>query len=267
MKLVVYGLFALDIIQTALITRDAFFKFGTHFGNVTTFASLENLWLSVFVINAISGTIVQLFFAYRISVLSKLRILGTLVALLAVAGCAAGIASGVRAKISTLTNLATIAVSTKTESTVWLSISAGCDIVIGICMVTILSRNRATGLNPETDHATKKIIWLTIETGTLTTVVAILTMVFTIAFPDKAYCNILMDIIGKIYSNNFLVILNWRIKIVDGRSNVTQSATQQSSFHFSPPTMNQSAMSKTMAEVKIERQVWPENNYSREDNM
>ncbi|KAG7100235.1 hypothetical protein E1B28_002009 [Marasmius oreades] len=266
LKLVVYGLFALDIIQTALITRDAFFKFGTHFGNVTTFASLENLWLSVFVINAISGTIVQLFFAYRISVLSKSRILGGLVALLAVAGCAAGMASGIRAKISPLTNLGTIAISTKTEFSVWLSISAACDILITTSMVTILSRNRGTGLNPETDHAIKKIIWLTVETGTLTTVVAILTMALTIAFPEKAYCNILMDIIGKIYSNNFLVILNRRIRILDGRSNITQSATQQDSFRFSPPTTKRSGTSET-TEVKIERQVWPENNYSREDDM
>ncbi|KAG7086263.1 hypothetical protein E1B28_002230 [Marasmius oreades] len=167
LKLIVYGLFALDIIQTALITSDAFLKFGTHFGNVTIFASLKNLWLSVFVINAITGAIVQLFFAYRISVLSKSRILGALVALLAVAGCAAGIASGVQAKISKLNNLAAIAYSTRAEVSAWLSTSAACDIVITTSMVIILSQNRGTGLNPETDDAVKKIIWLTVETGGL----------------------------------------------------------------------------------------------------
>ncbi|KAF9256988.1 hypothetical protein L218DRAFT_880533, partial [Marasmius fiardii PR-910] len=81
LKLIVYVLFALDIVQTALITRDAFFKFGTHFGDVTIFASLENLWFSVFVINAINSAIVQLFFAYRITVLSKSKALGALVAI------------------------------------------------------------------------------------------------------------------------------------------------------------------------------------------
>ncbi|KAG7086103.1 hypothetical protein E1B28_003617 [Marasmius oreades] len=266
LKLVVYGLFALDIIQTALITKDAFFKFGTHFGNVTIFASLENLWFSVFVINATSGAIVQLFFAYRISVLSKSRIVATLVALLAVAGCAAGITSGVRAKISRVDNLSAIAFGTKTEFSVWLSISAACDIVITACIVTILSRNRGNGLK-KTDDTIRKIIWVTVETGTLTTLVAILTMALTIAFPEKALCTILMDIIGKIYSNNFLVILNRRMMIVDGRSIVTQSETQQDSFCFSSPNTNRSATSETITEVKIEQQVWPKNNDSKEEDM
>ncbi|KAF9260913.1 hypothetical protein L218DRAFT_1050362 [Marasmius fiardii PR-910] len=261
MKLVVYVLLALDIVQTVLITRDAFFKFGTHFADTSIFPHLENLWLSVFIINAINGAIVQMFFAYRIASLSKSRVLGIAVAILALAGGAAGIASGIRGKLSKFNTLATNALNTRVE--VWLSISAACDVLIATSMVTILSRRRKSGLNPVTDDAVSKIIWLTVETA----VVAILTMALTFAFPTKAYCNILIDILGKIYSNNFLVILNRRIRIIDGRSTISQLATHEHSLSFNAPDARRQTASAGMMEVKIQQSVWSEPSVSKEGDL
>ncbi|KAF9255326.1 hypothetical protein L218DRAFT_950858 [Marasmius fiardii PR-910] len=264
LKLIVYGLFASDIVQTALITRDAFFKFGTHFGDATIFGSLQNLWFSVFIINAINSAVVQLFFAYRITLLSKSKVLGALVAILALAGCGAGIASGAQAKLSKINNLGLIALNTEATFTTFLSTAAVCDIFITTSMVTILSKNRGTGTHPATHNTITKIIWLTVETA----VVAILTMALNIAFPAETYCNILIDIIGKIYSNNFLVILNRRIKIVDSRSIVLQSSVQPGSLHFSPPESKEKyTTNETLSEIRIQREVWTESNGSREGDM
>ncbi|KAF9254511.1 hypothetical protein L218DRAFT_806094, partial [Marasmius fiardii PR-910] len=220
LKLVVYGLFASDIVQTAIITRDAFFRFGTHFGDGTIFLSLQNLWFSVFVINAIDSAVVQLFFAYRITVLSKSKVLGTLVAIVPIEDTFT--VCNLHWSLIPLWTVITFVIQT------FLSIAAACDVLITASMVIILSQNRGAGLNPATSDAVTKIIWLTVETGKqpseIETVVAILTMALKIAFPTKAYCNIMIDIIGKIYSNNFLVILNRRIKIMDSRSTVSQSS-------------------------------------------
>ncbi|KAF9259660.1 hypothetical protein L218DRAFT_874253, partial [Marasmius fiardii PR-910] len=263
LKLVVFIMLMLDTLQTVLITRDAFIKFGVKFADPTEFYRIENLWLSVYIVNALNGAIVQLFFAYRILTLSGSRILGMVVALLAVAGVAAGIASGVQAKIIKYNNLATNALMTRSES--WLSIGSACDVLIVICMVTILSRKRNAGLHPATDDAVKKIIWLTVETA----IVAVLTMALTFAYPTKAYCNILIDILGKIYSNNFLVILNRRRSdsySLDTKTSVQPQMTQEHSLHFSTDS-HRHTLSSMIMEVKIQRQVSTESDSIKEEEM
>ncbi|KAG7087796.1 hypothetical protein E1B28_013737 [Marasmius oreades] len=215
MKLLVYFLLALDTVQTILITNDAFEKYGLEFSNPAGLSKMRNAWFSIPTISAINGTAVQLFFAYRIATLSGSKILGGFVALLAVTGGAGGLAAGVKSRI--VNNLATIAVKARTELTIWLSISGACDVIIAVCMVVILSRKK-TGFNTATDDAITRIIRLTVETGSLTAVLAIITVALFFGFPTRAYWNVPIDVLGKLYSNNLMVILNRRIKITDGRS-------------------------------------------------
>ncbi|KAF9254145.1 hypothetical protein L218DRAFT_806836, partial [Marasmius fiardii PR-910] len=75
MKLLVYFLLALDVIQTVIITNDAFQKYGIEFSNPAGLAKMRNAWLSIPTISAINGTAVQLFFAYRIATLSGSKFL------------------------------------------------------------------------------------------------------------------------------------------------------------------------------------------------
>ena len=66
-----YGLFLLDVLQTALVTADAFHWFVFGFGNMITLDdTFINSWDVPF-LDAIITTIVQVFYCWRIWVLSK----------------------------------------------------------------------------------------------------------------------------------------------------------------------------------------------------
>ncbi|KAK1231963.1 hypothetical protein PQX77_004913 [Marasmius sp. AFHP31] len=251
MKALVYGLLILDTVQTILITNDAFIKYGLEFAQVEGLSKMRNAWFSIPTISAINGTAVQLFFAYRISKLSESRILGALVAIMAVAGGAGGLAAGIQSRI--INNLAQVAVKARTELTIWLTISGACDVIIAICMTAILSRKRS-GFNSATDDAITKIIRLTVETGSLTAILAIITVVLFFSFPNRSYWNVPIDVLGKLYSNNLMVILNRRIKISDGRtSNGPQTSSSHQNFQG---TRNAHTSVAVEMPIKIHREVW-----------
>ncbi|KAL0067042.1 hypothetical protein AAF712_005826 [Marasmius tenuissimus] len=221
-KALVYGLLILDTVQTVLITYDVYIKYGLEYGNVAGLAVVRNGWLSIPIISALNATVVQLFFAYRIWKLSRSGILGIFVAVLAIAAGVGGVVTGIQAKI--INNLGQVAVRARTALTIWLTITGACDVVIAVCMTVILSRKRF-GFNDSTDDAITKIIRLTVETGTLTAILAMLTVILFCVFPNRSYWNIPMDMLGKLYSNNFMVILNRRIRMFGDNSDPTVPST------------------------------------------
>ncbi|KAL0574086.1 hypothetical protein V5O48_007871 [Marasmius crinis-equi] len=252
MKALVYGLLILDTVQTVLITNDAFIKYGLEFSKVSGLSAMRNAWFSIPTISAINGTAVQLFFAWRISKLSESNILGGVVALLSIAGGAGGLAAGIQSRI--INNLAVVAVQARTSLTIWLTISGACDVIIAICMVVILSKKRS-GFNTATDDAITRIIRLTVETGSLTAILAIITVALFFSFPTRAYWNVPIDVLGKLYSNNLMVILNRRIKISDGRTSTTAPQTS-SSHHNINPARNGTTSVQVDMPIKIHREVW-----------
>ncbi|KAL0067043.1 hypothetical protein AAF712_005827 [Marasmius tenuissimus] len=223
MKALVYGLFLMDAAQSVLVTHEAFVKYGLGFGNVRALAEVGTGWLSFPIIGAINAIAVQLFFAHRIMRLSESKLLAALVAILAIIGGAGGLTTGVQAKI--INNLPQLSAKAKVAITIWLTTTAACDLVIAAAMTLILSKKR-TGFNAKTDDVITNIIRLTVETGTLTAVLAILIVILYFVFPKASYWNAPTDFLGKLYSNNLLVILNSRMKISDG----TNTSGPQTSF-------------------------------------
>ncbi|KAK1222543.1 hypothetical protein PQX77_014603, partial [Marasmius sp. AFHP31] len=111
-KILVYGLFILEIVQTIVITCDVFVKYGLNFGKVEGLTAMRHNWFSIPTISAINGTAVQLSFTYLIAKLSESRTLGVLVAILAITGGTAGIVAGLQSKI--INNLMKVAVHART---------------------------------------------------------------------------------------------------------------------------------------------------------
>ncbi|KAK1216953.1 hypothetical protein PQX77_020400 [Marasmius sp. AFHP31] len=271
MKALVYGLFLMDTAQSILVTHEAFVKYGLGFGNVRALAEVGTGWLSFPIIGAINAITVQLFFAHRIVRLSESKILGALIAIvrnsslgcepgftkfsqLAIIGGAGGLTTGVQAKI--INNLPQLSAKAKVAITIWLTTTAACDIVIAAAMTLILSKKR-TGFNAKTDDVITNIIRLTVETGTLTAVLAILIVILYFVFPKASYWNAPTDFLGKLYSNNLLVILNSRMKISDG----TDSSGPQTSYsrHKSQSGSRNGQISVTQADmpvINIQREVW-----------
>ncbi|KAK0194724.1 hypothetical protein F5146DRAFT_1135480 [Armillaria mellea] len=73
-KYLVYGTYIIEIVQTALLTYDAFAKFGYGFGDLETLLEVRINWLN-FPIMGAAASVGQGFYAYRIFVLSRSRII------------------------------------------------------------------------------------------------------------------------------------------------------------------------------------------------
>ncbi|THU83381.1 hypothetical protein K435DRAFT_734000 [Dendrothele bispora CBS 962.96] len=215
LKAIAYFIYALELVQTILVTNDAFHAYGSGFGNYDELTSMHEYWFSVPIMSGIVALIGQLFFGYRIWVLSSSRVLPALVAVLAFTSSVAGVVTGVCVKeAGKITNLHQL--STKIAVGLWCGLSALCDIFIAACMTYLLSRNADTHI-ARTKLLVGRLIRLTIETGSVTATVALANLILITVFPDKTYYATFSLIIPKAYANTLLVILNSRLRIVGGR--------------------------------------------------
>ncbi|KAF8876048.1 hypothetical protein BD779DRAFT_176144 [Infundibulicybe gibba] len=213
-RYLVLGLYLVETLQTALITHDAFMTFVVDYGNLPTLRNAQLEGLSTPMICAIVSCTVQLFFTYRIFILSKSKLLVSVICLIALTQGGAGIAAGVQ--VLQIDDWSKIRLEAFVSCTIWLVGAAVCDILIAITMCYCLSRSE-TGLR-STHVLISKLIRLTIETGTVTATVATIDIALFLGFPHNNYHRVPALILAKLYSNTLMVTLNSRLYIADGRA-------------------------------------------------
>ncbi|KAK6984783.1 hypothetical protein R3P38DRAFT_3451448 [Favolaschia claudopus] len=172
-KSLVYLIYAIHLVEIILATISAFKTFGFGFGDIAALTDFDvsSIWSDI--IPALVSLIVQSFYAYRLRLLSQSwSIPGPIVAVPTVAFVlnAGNISQLTSQKISILGGI-------------WLGGSALIDIVIAGCMTYYLTTNDA-GFR-RTKELVSKLVRLTIETGALTAMVALLTLILFFAFPGK----------------------------------------------------------------------------------
>jgi len=156
----------------------------------------------------------QTLYAYRIHVFSKSRVIPCLIVLIAlISSIGAFISAAYAANASNITLLQTHRNSAAIG--VWCGASAVCDITIAVCMTYYLTKSD-TGFR-KTHVIITRLTRLTIETGSLTAVTALATLILFIVLPQRIYYSTLATILEKLYANSILAVLNSRIKIVGGR--------------------------------------------------
>ncbi|PBK58808.1 hypothetical protein ARMSODRAFT_1027931 [Armillaria solidipes] len=219
-KYLVYGLYVIEFAQTVLVSHDAFAGFGYGFGDIEALTDIHNNWLTVPIMSSVAAGVGQGFYAYRIFILSKSRVIPILVICVSLISSVAAIVTGIYSfeagNITKLNNRKTsIAVG------IWCGTAALCDIVIAICMTYYLTR-RNTGFR-QTRILITKLIRLTIETGSVTAVVALLSLILFLAFPQKTFYGTPALIMPKLYANTVYMVLNSRIRILGGRDTYTST--------------------------------------------
>ncbi|KIJ24194.1 hypothetical protein M422DRAFT_77185 [Sphaerobolus stellatus SS14] len=88
-----------EIVQTVLSTRDAFRNFGYGYGDLNNLNQVGWLWFSVPLMTGIISAIAQIFYAWRIWLLSHKPYIPSIIALIAVIQGAAGVWSGIHAEM------------------------------------------------------------------------------------------------------------------------------------------------------------------------
>lgn len=221
-KSLVYGLFFVDCIQTSLTTHNAWHFLSKGWGDLRVLSDPGWSWIAVPLLSGIVSATVQLFFAWRIWVLSKSVPLAGLIVSIAVTQGLCAMYSGIRfAIINDVTKIASLFPT----ATIWLGGSALCDFIITISMVTFLAR-ASTGFS-QTDSVITKLIRMTVETGLVTTTVAITELILYLVYPHNNLHMIPALALAKLYTNTLLATFNSRSLAFNSSSRTDAERTTQ----------------------------------------
>ncbi|KAF7328669.1 hypothetical protein MSAN_02468500 [Mycena sanguinolenta] len=255
----VYTVYLLELVQTILITHDAFTNFGTGFGNTTTLQGVHFDWLTIPIMSGIVACIGQTFYAYRVYLLSKTCHIPVLIVTVSLLSGVSGIMIGnfqrqvgVVPPPHTRTN--------SVISALWLGGAALDDFIIAVSVtyyasfITLLRSD--TGLC-RTHLLVVKLIRLTIETGSLTAAVALINLALFFAFPDRPYFFTVGALLPKLYANTIFAVLNSRFQILGGRGSLSEDTTTHQSVVVNIRT---GGTTRTLppALVTITREIFPD---------
>ncbi|KAK0451652.1 hypothetical protein EV421DRAFT_1731468 [Armillaria borealis] len=199
-KYLVYGIYVIEFVQTMFITHDVFATFGYGFGDMDALTAKHLYWFTVPIMSAIAAGIGQVFYAYRIFILSKSRIISIFIVCISLTNYVASMFTGV---YSFQAGIITRLTSRKLH------------IAVGLMRSTTDFRR--------TRILITKIIRLTIETGSVTAVVALLSVVLFIVFPNQTFYMTPTLIMPKLYANAVYMVLNSRFQIIGGRDTYKSS--------------------------------------------
>jgi len=218
-KLLVYTVFLLETLQTALSGGDLYYWFISGYGDIRHLASPFASAFDVPIIESVVSLSVEVFFAYRIWVLSSvstrrssLRWYCLLICLFATINAAAAFTGGIYGFIhGSFVSGRTLRYIVMT----WLIGNSMADILIAFAMFHHLVKQRkgTTRNGSFSDHHMVKIVRLTIESNLLTTSVGIVSLLLLFTYPNENWYTCPAAILGKLYSNTLLVSLNNRISI------------------------------------------------------
>ncbi|KAK0214878.1 hypothetical protein IW262DRAFT_248553 [Armillaria fumosa] len=237
-KYLVYGIYVIEIVQTMLVTHDVFATFGYGFGDMDALTKVDFYWLTIPIMGAVVACMGQTFYAYRIFILSKSRIIPIFIVCISLINSVASMFTGIYAfEAGTSTTLNT----RKVYIAVGISCGAAvlCDILIAICMTYYLMRS-ATNFRP-TQMLVTKIVRLTIETGTVTAVAVLLNFVLFIALPYQTSYAASGLLVPKLYANTVYMVLNSRFKIIGGRDTYMSSTDMSLTTTMIGDILSQSA--------------------------
>ncbi|KAF8192883.1 hypothetical protein K438DRAFT_1969997 [Mycena galopus ATCC 62051] len=198
-KLLVYVVALLDVLQTVMMTADAFHWFVYGFDSlIASDQSFLNSW-DVPVLDSIIALIVQAFYCWRIYILRKGLVIPLAVLLVSLTQFAAGIATGIKGH--QLGHLSLI-FETAASETVWLAGGAVADVAIAGVLSWTLLRKRKHSLPP--NHTIiSRLIRHTVETNALTASVAVIAVILFWGLRTLRWL--------QLHTNCFLALLNNRL--------------------------------------------------------
>ncbi|KAF9562875.1 hypothetical protein CPC08DRAFT_706387 [Agrocybe pediades] len=209
-RLLVFGIYIVEAVQSLLFMQYLFRTFATGFGNLLVFNQVDTLWLSAPILTGIVAFVAQAFYAYKLRVIAQSKILPSVILLLAFVQLCGGLVLAVQCKNAVLLSNF-LGRNTYITTGIWNGASAACDVLIAVAM-TICLKRRDTGVK-QTTALLRRIIRLTIETGLMTATVAILNLALAVLPNQPNYYMAAASVLGKLYSNSTLTLLNNRLNM------------------------------------------------------
>ncbi|KAJ7088151.1 hypothetical protein C8R44DRAFT_819563 [Mycena epipterygia] len=211
-KILVASIFLVEILQTLGDSRNTIRSFGSGWGNSEVLDEVGWAWFSVPILGSTIASAGQMFFAWRIYIISNKSVLiPTVIAIVTAVQLGAGIWSGVeicRAKKFSLLDFDRLR-----APVVWLAGTALADLIIVYGMLFYLIKARQPGFRSSTYAVLSRIIKVTVETGVLCAIFALVDLSLFVAFNGNNYHLAVCIWFSKVYSNSIILILNSRAHI------------------------------------------------------
>jgi len=176
-----------------------------NFGNLDAFAVADWLLAADPALVGITGTLCQLFFTYRIMVLTRRKWLGYTIAALSLASGLCAIGSGVAVDwvrfLADFDNFQII-------GCLWLGLTALVDVLITTILTSFLNKQR-TGFR-RTEQLLRRIVRATIANGLVTSIFAITEIILYVVLPKTGLHIAFSFILPKLYCNSVMSSLNMR---------------------------------------------------------
>ncbi|THU94150.1 hypothetical protein K435DRAFT_839952 [Dendrothele bispora CBS 962.96] len=204
-KLYVAFLFIANMANTVFLAIWLYNAVVMNFGNIDALMIADWVFATGAVMTGIIVSYVQLFFAWRVKVLTQNVLLALLTAIPSVLGFVASLVSSLYVKkfphIVDFDNF-------KVWIVLWLVSGTFSDLMITSVLVTYLRRNKQ-GFR-DSDEMIDRIIRLTVQSGLTTSIVAVLDVVLFLVYPNSALHLVFNLPLNKIYSIMLMSSLNSR---------------------------------------------------------
>jgi hypothetical protein len=205
-KLLVAGALVSDTCHQALITHTVYTYLVTDFGDLSALGEIVwSLIVEVF-FNGFTALIVQSFLAMRVYRLSNKSWLATgLVMSLVIGEFVLIVVYSIQAlSFQTFTQLATLKALSMSVN----AVAAAGDVLIAMLLCTLLQKSR-TGFR-RSDTMINKLIAFSINTGLLTSICAVASLISIAAWPNTFIYIAFYFCLGRLYCNSLLATLNAR---------------------------------------------------------
>ncbi|KIY69405.1 hypothetical protein CYLTODRAFT_420697 [Cylindrobasidium torrendii FP15055 ss-10] len=171
-KLYVLVIFVLNAVNTSFDFAYLYESLITHYGDISFLTYTRWTFNAAPITTGLIAALVQLFFAYRIHVLARNIWATSSVVILALAGFVGSIITsiecGIHTKFIEFKSFQNVVI-------LWLVAGCACDVLITVILVLYL-KQRKTGFK-NTDDIVDRVVRMTIETGMITSVCAIVDLV------------------------------------------------------------------------------------------
>ncbi|KZS95668.1 hypothetical protein SISNIDRAFT_452320 [Sistotremastrum niveocremeum HHB9708] len=206
LKIIVALAWIFDTIHQILICHTAYTYLVTNFGNLEFLGVLVNTLVIEVFFTAFIALLVQCFFAMRVWILSSKNIIITsIVMAFVLSEFGAVMAYGIKGvNFTTLADLSKL----KALSISVNALAAAGDIVIAATLCWLLHTSR-TGFK-RSDGMITKMIAFCVNTGLITSLCAIASLVTIVALPNAFVYIAFYFALGRLYSNSLLATLNAR---------------------------------------------------------
>ncbi|KAJ7491118.1 hypothetical protein FB451DRAFT_1166416 [Mycena latifolia] len=210
-KFLVVAISVAELLQTMSDSRDTIRTFGAGWGNFALLDDVGWAWFSVPVLGSTIASAGQMFFAWRIYIIGQSLIVPAVIAAITTVQLGAGIWTGVL--IARAGKFSLLEFSLMKPPVAWLTATALADLIIVAGTVFYILKARQPGFRRSTDAVLFRIIKVTVETGLLCALFALVDLSLFIKYNGNNYHLAVCIWLSKVYSNSIMVILNSRAHI------------------------------------------------------